>query len=361
MSTPAPPEEVGAPAPRSSRKRTIIGAVVSIAVLALVFVFLFPRLADYGEALEQIQAMPPIWIVALVAACLLNVVVYPLTEIAAIPDLSYRAAFMSRQAAFTVSNIVPGGGAVAVATQYSILAGYRVSPAQAAAAVSADGAWTYLITLGAPSIAVGLLLIEGDSIAGFAVAAIVGLLIVIASIVAIAAVLRSETGARRLASWVQRPVDAVFRVIHRPAPDMTDSLVSFHTHASAMVGERWRSLTVTNVAAQFAPLLVLLAAVAALGVFPHPLTMVELFAAYSIALLLTMFPLTPGGLGTVDAALVALLTGFGVDSSTALAADLIWRVVWFLPQLLVGVVALGIYRWDRRRHERSAEAPATGA
>jgi len=171
VSTPTTPEEVGAPSPRSSRKRTIIGAIVSIAVLALVFLFLFPRLADYGEALEQIQAMPPIWIVALVAACLLNIVVYPLTEIAAIPHLSYRAAFMSRQAAFTVSNIVPGGGAVAVATQYSILAGYRVSPAQAAAAVSADGAWTYLITLGAPSIAVGLLLIEGDSIAGFAVAA----------------------------------------------------------------------------------------------------------------------------------------------------------------------------------------------
>ena len=47
-------------APRSSRRRTIIGAVVSIAILALVFLFLFPRLADYGEALEQIQAMPPI-------------------------------------------------------------------------------------------------------------------------------------------------------------------------------------------------------------------------------------------------------------------------------------------------------------
>ncbi len=62
-----------------------------------------------------------------------------------------------------------------------------------------------------------------------------------------------------------------------------------------------------------------------------------------------MFPLTPGGLGTVDAALVALLVGFGADSSTALAADLIWRLVWFLPQLLVGLVAMGIYRWDRRR------------
>ena len=100
--------------------------------------------------------------------------------------------------------------------------------------------------------------------------------------------------------------------------------------------------------------LVLLAALAGLGAFPKPLTLIEVFAAYSIALLLTMFPLTPGGLGTADAALVALLTGFGASSSTALAADLIWRLVWFLPQLLVGLAAYGIYRLDRRKQEKAA-------
>ena len=124
------------------RRSTIIGAIVSLVILAAVFLFLFPRFADYGSAFEQMLTLSPWWIAALIAASMLNIALYPLTEIAAIPGLRYRAAFMSRQAAFTISNIVPGGGAVAVATQYSILAGYRVSPAQAAAAVSADGAWT---------------------------------------------------------------------------------------------------------------------------------------------------------------------------------------------------------------------------
>jgi uncharacterized protein (TIRG00374 family) len=103
-------------------------------------------------------------------------------------------------------------------------------------------------------------------------------------------------------------------------------------------------------------MLVLLAALAGLKAFPAHLSLVQCFAAYAIALLLTMFPLTPGGLGTVDAALVALLVGFGVDSSAALAADLIWRLVWFLPQLLVGLVALGIYKWDKRNMAREAAA-----
>ena len=334
---------------RSSRRSTVIGGVVSLVVLAAVFLFLFPRFADYGAAFDQMLALSPWWIAALVAASLVNIGLYPLTEKAAIPQLPYRAAFMSRQAAFTISNIIPGGGAVAVATQYSILAGYRVPPATAAAAVSADGAWTYLITLGAPSIAVGLLLIEGDSIAGFRLAAVIGLAIVIGSVAVITVVLRSEEGARRLGQWAQRVVDRVYRVVKKPAPDVTSAALAFHTDAAEMVRERWRSLTVTNVVAQFTPLLVLGAALAGLGVLGHPVTVIEVFAAYSIALLLTMFPLTPGGLGTVDAALVALLVGFGADSSTALAADLIWRLVWFLPQLLVGLIALGIYRWDRRR------------
>jgi uncharacterized protein (TIRG00374 family) len=227
--------------------------------------------------------------------------------------------------------------------------------------VSADGAWTYLITLAAPSIAVGLLLIEGDSIAGFKLAAGLGLAIVVASIFVISMTLRSESGARKIGTWAQRPADRLFRILKRKAPDMTSILVDFHVHAAEMVGERWRSLTVTNVAAQFAPLVVLLVALAALGVFPSTITPVEGFAAYSIALLLTMFPLTPGGLGTVDAALVALLTGFGAGSSTALAADLIWRLVWFVPQLLVGLGALGVYQWDKRRLAPPAPSPDTDA
>jgi uncharacterized membrane protein YbhN (UPF0104 family) len=62
-----------------------------------------------------------------------------------------------------------------------------------------------------------------------------------------------------------------------------------------------------------------------------------------------MWSLTPGGLGALAVWAAAVSVGGGGGSSTALAADLIWRLVWFLPQLLVGLAALGIYRWDRRK------------
>ena len=140
----------------------------------------------------------------------------------------------------------------------------------------------------------------------------------------------------------------------KEAPDVTTILVQFHDQASDLIRTRWKALATTNVAAQMAPLLVLWAALEGLGVTRTELSLVELFAAFSVALVLTAFPITPGGLGTVDAALIALLIAFGVDSSTAVAADLLWRSVWFMPQLLVGALAVAKVGWDRRQARRVA-------
>jgi uncharacterized protein (TIRG00374 family) len=337
---------------RRSRRTSVILGLVGVAVMAAVFVFLFPQLGNYAQAVEQLTQIPAEWLVAIVATGVLNIVLYPLTAIAAIPGLPYRHAFVNRQAGFLVSNVIPGGGAIAVGTQYSILARYGVTPAAAAAAVSADAVWTYLMVLGTPALAVLLLVIKGQSAAGYTTVAIIGLALVVISLAAIVVVLRSPDSAGRLGHRLQRPANWLWARLHRTPPDLESSLRDFNEQASALVAQRWRSITVTNVAAQLAPYLVLLAALGGLGQFPEPAGWIEVFAAYSIALIMTSFPITPGGLGTVDAVLVLLLTRFGVDSSSAIAADLIWRLVWFLPQLLAGLAALGIFTWDQRRGDR---------
>lgn len=347
-------------AEKSHRKRTIITAIIGLVIMVAVFAFLFPKFGSYEKAFTQIAALPAAWIAVLVAAGLLNILAYPLTAIAAIPGLSYRAAFVDRQAGFLVSNILPGGGAVAVGTQYSILAKYGVPPTKSAAAVSADAIWTYLMVLGTPALAVVLLVLEGRSAAGYTTAAVVGIIVVVASVLGIWLVLRSRSSAEGLGRRLQPLADRIWGLIKRPAPDLVTTLGAYNMEASALVRERWLPLTLTNALAQLTPWIVLIAALAALGVFPSPITPIEAFAAFSIALLLTSFPITPGGLGTVDAALVLLLTGFGIENSTAVAADLIWRLVWFLPQLLVGLGAFGLYYVDARRR-RGTALPAASA
>lgn len=334
---------------KSSWKKNVISAVIGLVVMVLLFWFISQNAGQYSKALTELSSIDTWWKVAIAGASLVNIVIYPLTAIAAIHSLSYLHATLSRQAGFTLSNIVPGGGAVAVATQYAVLARYGVPQARAAAAVSADAIYTYLFTLGAPSIAVLLLVMEGRSTTAFMTTALIGLTVVIISLVVIIAVLRSKESAEKIGTWLQRPANKVFGLFHKKAPDIGVILSQFHDQAADLITTRWFSLTVTNVAAQMAPMLVLWAALMGLGVTQSQLSIIELFAAFSVALILTAFPITPGGLGTVDAALIALLIAFGVDSSTAVAADLLWRLGWFLPQLLVGGVALAKYWWDGRR------------
>ena len=334
---------------RKSRKGLIFGIVLGLVVMVLLFWFIGQNAGEYRKAFTELGSIDPFWKVMIGVASLINIVIYPLTAMAAIRSLSYLHASLSRQAGFTLSNIVPGGGAVAVATQYAVLAKYGVPQARAAAAVSADAIFTYLFTLGAPSIAVTLLVLEGRSTGGFITTALVGLTAVVISLIVIVAVLRSEDAARKIGGWAQKPLNAVLKKFKKRPPDVANILVQFHDQAADLIKTRWKALTITNVAAQLAPMLVLWAALEGLGVTHSQLSLVELFAAFSIALVLTAFPITPGGLGTVDAALIGLLIAFGVDSSTAVAADLLWRLGWFLPQLLVGALAVAKFGWDRKR------------
>lgn len=339
--------------PASSRRRTIITTLVGLAVMVAVFAFLFPQLGTYEEALSQLSRIDPLWLGILLVSGGVNIVIYPFTAIAAIPGLPYQHAFVDRQVGFMISNVIPGGGAVAVGTQYTILTRYGVSANSAAAAVSADAIWTYLMVLGTPALAVLLLVVEGRSTAGLMTAAIIGLAAVVVSVIALTAVMRSADAAGRIGRRLQRPATWLWHLFRRDPPDVARRLTDFNTDAGALVRKRWGALTITNAAAQLTPYLVLVAALAGLGAVPDPLSLIEVFAAFSIAILLTSFPLTPGGLGTVDAALVLLLTGFGVASSTAIAADVVWRLVWFLPQLLAGLAAFGVFTWGQRRKARS--------
>ena len=74
-------------------------------------------------------------------------------------------------------------------------------------------------------------------------------------------------------------------------------------------------------------------------------------AAFALARLATFIPITPGGMGTTDAALVALLTSFGATNNQALAATLVWRAGTYVPQATLGVITLVWWRFTKKRRE----------
>ncbi len=334
---------------RPSRKRLIITMVLGLIVMVGIFFLILPELGNYGEAFQQLAAMPLYWVAAIAITGLINIFVYPYTVLVSVPGLKYWHGFIQRQVGFLISSGVPGGGAFAVAAQYKILNFYKVSPARSAAAVSADAVWVYLLTLSMPAIAIGLLFIEGRNTVGFATIALVGAIAVVISIILIVIVIRNESGAVKVGTFAHRIIAPIARRFHKEPPNTVEALVTFREHAYDLVTTRWKAITVANAAAQLAPFLVLVTSLAALGAYPGSLTLIEIFAAYSVALLLVSIPISPGGLGTVDLALVAILKAFGCDPEIALAADLLWRLVWFLPQILTGVGSMFAFFIQQRR------------
>jgi glycosyltransferase 2 family protein len=121
-------------------------------------------------------------------------------------------------------------------------------------------------------------------------------------------------------------------------------------HALRSVSKRPRVLALgwlmgTSVQTSFLLLTALLAEYCGLKL---PLS-VWLFA-WPLAKLVAVLPLTQGGIGLREAALVALLSPLGAPGPLVLAAGLVWEAVVIVGGLIAGAVALAL----RRRGERPA-------
>jgi hypothetical protein len=80
-----------------------------------------------------------------------------------------------------------------------------------------------------------------------------------------------------------------------------------------------------------------------------------LIIAFGIANVLAAIPITPGGLGYVDASYIGMLAGFGVPADRAALGVAAYRFAqFFFPILLGGVLylSLRVGPWSIERHER---------
>jgi len=78
--------------------------------------------------------------------------------------------------------------------------------------------------------------------------------------------------------------------------------------------------------------------------------------AYSAVGIAAPVPLTPGGLGLVEASLSGLLILAGIRPGYAVLATLAYRIASYWPPLLAGLPA---YLLFRHRYGRPAPRPAT--
>jgi uncharacterized protein (TIRG00374 family) len=342
----------------------LASTAVTITVLVVVFVGIFPKVADYSEAWSSIQQMPIAYVVALVAATVVNLAVYVWPLQAALPGLGYGPGFVVRQTSFAISNAVPAGGAVGLGVQYGMLDSYGFGAGPAASAIAIVSVFNIFATLVMPVIGVVALLASGVVDGTYLLLAAIGVLAIGVAVVAFAMVLRSERGARTVGRWADRLAKPLTRRLgHGRTVDLTGRILDFRSSVVDVMQMRWLQVTLSTLLLQLTSWAILVLALQGLeaGTGTVTVTWTEALAAFSFARVASFIPITPGGLGTVDAALAALLTGFGATSSQALAADLVWRASTYVPQVLLGALT---FLWWRvtaaRRKQRVTDRGPSG-
>jgi uncharacterized protein (TIRG00374 family) len=207
-----------------------------------------------------------------------------------------------------------------------------------------------------PVLALALVLLQGGAGGGRILAALVGIAGLVTAIVVFALILRSEDQARRFGLLAARIATRLRRLIGRgPVAGWELATVKFRNRTIDLVAHRWISITVWSLVSHLSLYAVLLVALRDVGVSDTEVGWAEVLAVFAFARLVTAIPITPGGAGLVEAALIAGLIGAGGDNSQVAAAVLIYRALtWALP-ILVGIAC---YVWWRRQAwTTSAQGP----
>jgi uncharacterized membrane protein YbhN (UPF0104 family) len=334
---------------------------LSLAVVALIFGFFFPKVADYGAVWDTISAMTPLELGTLVGVAVWNIVSYWPMLTAVQPGLRLREAAVANLASTAVANTVPGGGALGVGVTITMQRSWGIPVSQTALATVVGGVWNNFVKLGLPVVALGLLALTGGASAALMVAAAVGLLVLTAAVGVFALLLRSPDMAARVGGALGTLASTFRRLLHRdPVRGWDERATAFRADIVGLLEERWIRITVTSLVSHLSLFAVLLLALRHVGVSNAEVGWQEVLAAFAFVRLLSAVPITPGGLGLVELGMTAAL-GSGLPDATKnqiAAAVLLYRALTWLLPVPLGVGCWLFWRsnhsWRRSADERAS-------
>jgi uncharacterized protein (TIRG00374 family) len=331
---------------RSRKRLLVVGA--GIALVVLTFAFLLPRVADYRDVWDVIKTLTWQWAAVLAAATALNVLTFAPPWMVTLPGLRLRAALALTQASTALTYLVPGGAAVGLASSFGLLRSWGFSAGAISRAVTLTGVWNQFANFTFPIVALFLLTATGSPGGLLTTAAFVGAAVLGVAVAGFALALWSAKLAREIGDAASTFVSWVLAKIRRaPVGPWGEAFALFREDTVDLLRRRWHVLTLATLVGQLTVFLVLLLCLRAFEVPGSEVSVVEAFAAWSLARLLTIVPLTPGGLGVVELGLTGALVGFGGANAPVVAAVLVYRFLTVVPTLALGLLALAT--WKRHR------------
>ena len=344
----------------STWKRARTGLLlVATGISLYVFLPSLLAVASSWRALEHVEW--PFALLVLVCEAASFVCLWELDRIA----LRTRAWFpvaASQLSGNVAGRILPGGGATATAFSVSMLRRAGINTGEATAALGTSTLLQVATALALPILALPAVLGGAPVSHDLAAAAYLGIAVLAALLAAAQAAFLFDEPLELVGRATQWLINHTIRR-RTPLSGLSQKLIADRDFIRTTVGERWRAATLAAVGNTAFDYFALLFALHAVGASPRPSLVV---LAYAAAELLALIPLTPGGLGFVEAGLVGMLTLAGAPAHDALTATLLYRLVAYWLPLPLGGIAYVLFRlrYHRLRSSRTESAsspiPADG-
>jgi uncharacterized protein (TIRG00374 family) len=313
-------------------------------VLAVVVLYgVAPAILEVLGAYRRLKDVDPGWWIAVVSTSAAGMSCMCALQRLALNRAPWFPVVSSQLAGTAFSKVVPGGSAAAAALQARMLAQAGLSVSTIGTGLTAGALLLLAALAGLPLLAVPAILLGHRIPDGLLETAGIGLGVFLA-LFAIGAVLLVND---RVLRTVARILQAAERRLRRGEPrnaGLPERLFDERDLLRKSLGGSWPQAVATAAGRWIFDFLCLYAALLAVGARP-PLYVALL--AYCAAQLLGQIPLTPGGLGVVEAGLTGTLALAGVAAAPAALATLAYRLASYWLPLPVGAAA---WIWHRRRY-----------
>lgn len=247
------------------------------------------------------------------------------------------------------TNVVPGGSASAAVLGYRLLRNAGVSGSSTTFAMASQSIGSAVVL----NLLLWIALVVTIPARGFnplyTTAAVIGLLILAGFAALVLALTRGRTRAldvaRRIARRLPLLDEVGFPAVLARVADNVQRLAADRAVLGNAVG--WAS---ANWLLDAASLWVFLTAFGA-GISPE-----AVLVAFGLANVLAAVPITPGGLGVIEATLTAVLVGFGAPAAAAALGVAAYRLVNYWAVIPTGAAAYLSLRVTMARSEPAADA-----
>ncbi len=329
-------------------KRTVVIAVTGVALYLVA-----PSVIAVLHSWPRLVTLNLLWFIpALFAEGAHFACTFSLQRIA-LRTKAWFSVITAQLAGNAISLIVPGGAAAGAAVQFRMLA---TSGMDATDAVGGLTAFSFLGIgglLALPVFVLPAVLFGSPVSSGLVDAAVLGAVGFVLFVGFGALVLTAQ----RPLCWAGEVAQSLRnRVLRKrePITGLPERLVEQRNLIRSVLGQQWWQATVLSAGRLGFDYLCLLFCVRAVGSHPRPSL---ILLAYAVAGVIGLVPITPGGLGIVEASLSGLLVLAGLSGAEAVLATLAYRLASYWLPMMAGPVAYGAFKFRYRDRQGPPPLP----